>query len=156
GESLSTWETFVAIHRGDYFVTLDAYRRLMAERGMIQTNVPASAYDGVWCAWGYERDFTVEQVIATLPKAKELGLGWAGLDDGWQAAVGDGQLDPGKFPRGDADMVALVQSIKAAGLKPKLWIAPLAATPGSELLRKRADMLLLDQEGKPQEVTWWD
>jgi alpha-galactosidase len=156
GESLSTSETFVAIHRGDYFVTLDAYRRLMAERGLTHANVPASAYEGVWCAWGYERDFTVEQVVAALPKAKQLGLGWAGLDDGWQTAVGDWQLDPKKFPRGDADMVALVQAIKVQGLKPKLWISPLAAVPGSELLRKRADMLLLDKDGKPQDVTWWD
>src|SRR5262249_10815019 len=32
GESFSTHETFVAVHRGDYFATLDAYRRLLAER----------------------------------------------------------------------------------------------------------------------------
>ena len=56
GESFTTFDTFVTVHRGDYFVTLDAYRRLMAERGMRQAKVPASAYDGVWCAWGYERD----------------------------------------------------------------------------------------------------
>jgi alpha-galactosidase len=156
GEGFSTFDTFVTIHRGDYFVTLDAYRRLMAERGMPQAKVPASAYDGVWCAWGYERDFTIEQAVATLPKAKQLGLGWAGLDDGWQTSVGDWQLDPKKFPRGDADMIALVAAIRNAGLKPKLWIAPLAAAPASDLFRNRADMLLLDKSGEPQKVTWWD
>ena len=156
GEGFSTFETFVAVHRGDYFATLDAYRRLLAERGMAQAKVPAAAYAPIWCAWGYERDFTVNLVVATLPKAKELGLGWAGLDDGWQRAVGDCQPDPKKFPRGDADMLALVKAIKDAGLKPKLWIAPLAAHPASDLIRDHADLLLLDKDGAVQNVTWWD
>ena len=60
--------------------------------------VPAAAYEPIWCAWGYERDFTVDQVVATLPKASELGLGWAVLDDGWQTSVGDWYLDPQQIP----------------------------------------------------------
>jgi alpha-galactosidase len=156
GESFSTFDTFVAVHRGDYFVTLDAYRRILAERGMAQAKVPAASYEPIWCAWGYERNFTVEQVVGTLPKAKELGLVWAGLDDGWQTSEGDWYLDPKKFPRGDADMIALVKAIKHAGMKPKLWVAPLAADPGTDLLRDHGDMLLLDKKGAVQEVTWWD
>jgi alpha-galactosidase len=156
GESLSTFDTFVAVHRGDHFTTLDAYRRFLAERGMAQAKIPAGAYEPIWCAWGYERAFTVDQVTGTLPKAKELGLRWAVLDDGWQTGEGDWHLDPRKFPRGDADMIALVKAIKDAGMKPKLWIAPLAVDPGTDLLRDHADMLLLDKNGKPQDVTWWD
>ncbi|HEY7246391.1 MAG TPA: glycoside hydrolase family 36 protein [Xanthobacteraceae bacterium] len=156
GESFSTFRTFVAVHRGDYFASLDAYRRILADRGSQQAKVPAAAYAPIWCAWGYERGFTVEQVVSTLPKVRELGLGWAGIDDGWQTAVGDWSLDPVKFPRGDADMIALVQAIKQAGLKPKLWIAPLAAHPATKLFREHGDMLLLDKQGKPQQVTWWD
>ena len=155
-EGFSTFETFVAVHRGDYFATLDAYGRLLAERGMAQARVPASAYEPIWCAWGYERDFTLDQVVGTLRKARELGLGWAGLDDGWQTAEGDWRLDPKKFPRGDADMVALVRAIRDAGLKPKLWITPLAVNPRADLLREHPDMLLLDKQGKPQDVSWWD
>jgi alpha-galactosidase len=156
GEGLSTFDTFVAVHRGDYFATLDAYRQILAERGMAQARVPATAYEPIWCAWGYERNFTVDQVVGTLPKARELGLGWAVLDDGWQTSEGDWYLDPRKFPRADADMIALVKAIKDAGMKPKLWIAPLAADPGTDLLRDRADMLLLGKDGKPQDITWWD
>ena len=156
GESFSTFETFVAVHRGDYFATLDTYRRVLAERGMVQAKVPAAAYEPIWCAWGYERDFTVEQVVGTLPKAKELGLGWAVLDDGWQTSEGDWHLDPRKFPRGDADMIALVRTIIAAGLKPRLWVAPLAVDPGTDLLRDHPDMLLLGKDGAAQKITWWD
>ena len=156
GGSFATHETFVSVHRGDYFATLDAYRRILAERGLAQVKPPAGAYEPIWCAWGYERDFTLAQVTGTLAKAKELGLGWAGLDDGWQTAVGDWQLDRRKFPRGDADMIALAGAIREAGLKPKLWLAPLAAHPASELLRDHADMLLIDKDGTVQNVTWWD
>lgn len=156
GESVATFETFVAVHRGDYFATLDTYRRVLAERGMVQAAIPAASYEPIWCAWGYERDFTVDHVVGTLPKAKALGLTWAGIDDGWQTSEGDWYLDPKKFPRGDADMIALVKAIKDAGMQPKLWLAPLAADPGTDLLRDHADVLLLDKDGKPQDISWWD
>ena len=156
GEGFATFETFVAVHRGDYYAALSKYREILAERGLAQAKVPATAYEPIWCAWGYERAFTIDQVVGALPKARELGLGWAGLDDGWQTAVGDWLPDPQKFPRGDTDMIALVKRIKDAGLRPKLWIALLAAHPASALARDHSDLLLLDKEGVPQEVTWWD
>jgi alpha-galactosidase len=156
GEILSTFTTFVAVHRGDFFATLDAYRRLLAESGMAQARIPQLAYAPIWCAWGYEREFTVAQILDTLPKARELGLVWAGVDDGWQTAEGDWNLDARRFPHGDADMIALVEAIKRTGMKPKLWLAPLAARPASDLLREHPDMLLLDKEGAPQNITWWD
>jgi alpha-galactosidase len=156
GESSSTFLTFVAVHRGDYFATLDAYRRILAERGIVQAKVPEAAYEPIWCAWGYERGFTVAQIMHTLPKARELGLVWAVVDDGWQTAEGDWYLNRNKFPDGDADMIALVQAIRRAGMKPKLWIAPLAARPGSDLLRAHSDMLLLDKQGAAQNITWWN
>jgi alpha-galactosidase len=156
GDTVSTFSTFVTVHRGDFVATLDAYRRLLAESGMAQARVPQVAYAPIWCAWGYEREFTVPQIVDTLPKARELGLVWAGVDDGWQTAEGDWNLDARRFPHGDADMIALVEAIKRTGMKPKLWLAPLAARPASDLLREHPDMLLLDKEGTPQNITWWD
>ena len=110
----------------------------------------------IWCAWGYERECTPALIEATLPKVQELGLSWAVIDDGWQTNVGDWQLDPKKFPRGEADMQHLVAQIRARSLKPRLWVAPLAAAPGSDLLHDHTDMLLLDKDGAPQEVSWWN
>jgi alpha-galactosidase len=156
GEGFSTFETFLMVHRGDYFSTLDVYRRILTERGMTQAKVPAAAYEPIWCGWGYERDFTVDQVLRTLPKASELGLIWAVPDDGWQTSLGDWHLDHKKFPHGDADMIALVKAIKDVGMKPRLWIAPLAAEPEANLLTKQRDLLLLDKTGAPQDVTGWD
>jgi alpha-galactosidase len=156
GAMLTLPTSFVMAHAGDHFRPLDAYRRLMAERGIAAPAIPASSYAPIWCAWGYERSFTAEQVYGTLPKAKELGFEWAVIDDGWQTAEGDWKIDRTRFPRGDADMKAFASRIKADGMRPRLWLAPLAVDPGTELLRERADMLVLGRDGAAQNVSWWD
>ncbi len=156
GQSLQTLQTFLGVHRGDYFGTLVAYRALLAERGLTAPRIPDTSYEPIWCAWGYERNFTIEQIVGTLPKVRELGLKWAVVDDGWQTAEGDWKLDPKKFPRGDADMIALVKKIKGAGLRPKLWVAPLAVDPGTDLLHDHPELLLLNEDGATQDITWWN
>ena len=156
GEALALPATFLMVHSGDHFRPLGTYRRVMAERGLAAPAIPRSSYGPIWCAWGYERNYTPDQVVGTLPKAKELGFEWAVLDDGWQTSEGDWKLDPIKYPRGDADMKAFVERIKAAGMRPRLWLAPLAADPGTDLLRDHPDMLLLDENGAAQKVSWWD
>ncbi|MBU1383841.1 MAG: alpha-galactosidase [Alphaproteobacteria bacterium] len=155
GDSLSSLDAFVAVHRRDYYATLDAYRRVMADRGLAAPKAPEGSYEAVWCAWGYDRNFTVAEVEGTYAKVKELGFKWAVLDDGWQTNEGDWDLDPRKF-RTEADIVSFVTAIRAAGLKPKLWLAPLAVDPGSDLLHDHTDMLLLDENGAVQDVTWWN
>jgi alpha-galactosidase len=156
GQSISTDRTFLVAHTGDHFAPLTQYRQFLEQEGVVAPRAPESAFAPVWCAWGYEREFTVEQVVNTLPKARELGFEWAVLDDGWQNNEGDWYIDTRKFPRGDDDMRAFVKAIRAQGLRPRLWIAPLAADPGSDVLRHHADMLLLDDAGKMQNVSWWN
>jgi len=156
GQSIDTDRTFLVAHTGDHFSPLTQYRKFLAEEGVAAPQAPESAFAPVWCAWGYEREFTVEQIVTTLPKVRELGFEWAVLDDGWQNNEGDWRLDKGKFPRGDEDMRAFVKAIRAQGLRPRLWIAPLAADPGSDVLHDHADMLLLDQWGAFQTVSWWN
>jgi len=156
GDALETLDTFLALHRGDYFAALDRYRLVMAERGLRAPDAPADSYEPIWCAWGYERDVTIPLMVGTLAKAKELGLEWAVLDDGWQNNEGDWKLDRKKFPRGEADMTGLVDSIRQAGMKARLWITPLAVDPGSDLLHDHTDMLLLDKDGAPQLISWWN
>ena len=156
GQSLSTDRSFLIAHTGDHFAPLTQYRQFLAQEGIVAPKVPESAFAPVWCAWGYEREFTVEQIVATLPKARELGFEWAVLDDGWQNNEGDWYLDKRKFPLGDESMRAFVKAIRAQGLRPRLWLAPLAADPGSDVLHDHADMLLLDEWGAFQTVSWWD
>ncbi len=128
----------------------------MQEKGLHFNPFPKTSYEPVWCAWGYERNFTVQQVLNTLPKVKKLGFKWVVLDDGWQTAEGDWFLNPKKFPRGDTDMRAFTDKIHSYGLKAKLWLAPLAADPGTQLLKNHPDMLLLNKDGSKQLISWWD
>jgi len=155
-ESLQTLDTFVTVHTRDHYATLDAYRRVMADRGLAAPKPPAESYEPGWCAWGYQRNFTCEEIEGTLAKAKDVGLKWAVLDDGWQTAEGDWHIDTKKFPRKDEDIKAFVAAIRQAGLRPRLWLAPLATDPGTDLLHDHTDMLLLDQNGAVQDVTWWN
>ena len=156
GESLTTFLTFIAVHQGDYFQSLTEYRRFMMQQGIEFKDTPQTAYEPIWCAWGYERNFTPEQVLGTLPMVKRLGFEWAVLDDGWQTAEGDWYLEQTRFPNGDADMKKFVAKIHAAGLKAKLWWAPLAVDPGTDLIKEHPDYLLLNQDSSRQDISWWD
>ncbi len=156
GDTLQTLDTFVAVHERDHFATLNTYRQIMAERGLNPAVPGPASYEPIWCAWGYERDCTTALIEGTLPKAKELGLTWAVIDDGWQAAIGDWRPHPLKYPNGEADLRRLVSSIRAADMKPRLWYSPLSVAPGTDLLHDHADMLLLDKEGAVQKISWWN
>ncbi|MDW8130411.1 MAG: alpha-galactosidase [Bryobacterales bacterium] len=156
GERLATWRTFVAVHRGDHFRALRDYSRAMARRGFRLRPAPESAFMPLWCGWGYGRQFTPAQIYGALPMVKKLGFAWVTLDDGWQTSEGDWFLDPKKFPRGDADMRAMVDRFHAEGFRAQLWWAPLAADPETELLKKHREMLLLNADGSPQRITWWN
>ena len=156
GQTLVTERTFLAVHTGDHFAPLLQYRQYMQAEGLEAPRAPESAFAPVWCAWGYGRDFTIKQILDTLPKARELGFGWVVMDDGWQTNEGDWRIDTRKFPRGEADMRDFTAKIRAQGMHPRLWIAPLAADPGSDVLHDHPDMLLLDQDGGFQKVTWWN
>jgi alpha-galactosidase len=156
GQILKTFTTFVAVHKGDYYAVLNDYRLLMAEHGVRHDPPPETVYEPIWCAWGYERNFNVTQVLNTLSKVKELGFKWAVLDDGWQTAEGDWYLMKNKFPRGDKDMKKFVDAIHSHGLKAKLWWAPLAVDPGTDLIKNHPEYLLLNEDGSKQKISWWD
>jgi alpha-galactosidase len=156
GQSMETIRSFVAVHRGDYFGTLRAYGAAMQAQGIRLPEAPKDAFDPIWCAWGYGRKFTPAQVFETLPVVKQLGFGWAVLDDGWQVALGDWRPREDKFPAGDADMKALVDRIHAAGLKAQLWWAPMGADAGSRTAREHPEWLLRNADGSARVITWWD
>jgi alpha-galactosidase len=156
GESFETFETFVAIHKGDYFHTLQSYSKIMESKGLTFEKFSPATYEGEWCAWGYERNFTIDEVVGTLPKVSEMGYKWATLDDGWQTAEGDWFLNPKRFPIGDSDMKKFVDEIHNHNLKAMLWWSPLAVDPGTELIKNHPEYLLLNKDGSKQNITWWD
>jgi alpha-galactosidase len=156
GDTLTTYSSFVSVHTGDCYKSLQSYSKYMQASGIKLAPVEPEAYEAVWCAWGYERRFTVNEVIGTLPKVKELGLKWVDIDDGYQQAEGDWDVDRSKFPGGGKDMRRMVDQIHAMGLKAKLWWAPLAVDPGSKLLSENPDILLMNKDGVPQFISYWN
>lgn len=156
GESLHTLRTFAAVHQGDYFRSLADYRRFMMKQGFQMAAPPDDAYGAIWCAWGYGRSVQPKQVYDTLPTAKRLGFKWVTLDDGWQNNVGDWELDPKKFPHGDADIKALVDRIHQEGFRAQLWWSPLSAVPNSELLKSHPEYALENRDGSRRKVSWWN
>ncbi|HUO28560.1 MAG TPA: glycoside hydrolase family 36 protein [Bryobacteraceae bacterium] len=156
GETLKTFRTFAVVHEGDYFRALRDYRDLMMAQGVRFDRSPDSAFEPIWCAWGYGRKCTPSQVYGALPMVKKLGFTWVTLDDGWQTTQGDWHLQPRKYPNGDADMRAFVARIHAEGFKAQLWWAPLAADPGSDIVQKHPQWLLLDKDGRRQKISYWN
>jgi alpha-galactosidase len=156
GATLKTYRTFVAVHQGDYFQTLRDYRGVMVAQGVHFDTSPDSAFGPIWCAWGYGRKMKPSQLFGALPVVKKLGFTWVTLDDGWQTAQGDWFLQPAKYPNGEADMRALVDKIHDEGFKAQLWWAPLAADPGTELVKKHPEWLLLNADGSKRKISYWN
>ena len=155
-DTLSTFETFVNVHQKDCFATLRNFSNFMQTKGIKAAATEPAAFEPIWCAWGYERDFTLQEILNTLPEVKKLGIKWVGLDDGYQQAEGDWHTNKEHFPGGDAEMKTFVDSIHAQGMKAVLWWAPMIADPNSIVLKRHPHILLEQKNGAPQFVTWWD
>ena len=56
---------------------------------------------------------------------------------------------------GYVDMKAFVDSIHAQGMKAVLWVA-CGGLPGSKLLKANPDILIVQKNGAPQYIAWWD
>jgi alpha-galactosidase len=156
GQSLDTLKTFVSVHSGDCFATLANYRKMMIAQGVRFPQAPPEAFEPIWCAWGYRRTFTPDQIYGAMPIVNKLRFGWVTLDDGWQTAEGDWHLDKTKFPAGDADMKAMVDRIHAGGFKAQLWWAPMSVDPDTDLIREHPGQLLLNKDGSRQKITYWN
>lgn len=152
---IETYSSFITVHTGDFFEPLKKFSHYMQAQGLEFVDSEPLAYEAVWCAWGYERTFTIDEVIGTLPKVKELGFKWVDVDDGFQKAIGDWEPND-RFPGGNKDMRRLADAIRAHGLRPKLWWAPLAAHPNSEILADVPEMQLRTRHSTPQYITWWN
>lgn len=156
GDTISSLLNFVQLYEGDCFRPLRRYSEFMQKSGIVMPESEPAAFESMWCSWGYERTATFEEILGTLPKVKELGIKWATVDDGYQIAEGDWELDTKRFPGGDREMEDLVSRMKQYGLKIQLWWAPLAADSSTKLLEENPEILMRSKNGNPYDITWWD
>ena len=154
GDTLFALKQFVWEGKGDFFKPVRAFSEYMQETYGFEMPVsPDDAYEPVWCAWGYERNFTVDEVIGTLPKVVELGFKWVDIDDGYQICEGDWTTNDRIGPEG---MKRMTDAVHAAGLKAKIWWAPMAADPESSIAKEHPEMLLVQKDGSYEDISWWD
>ena len=156
GDTLKCFKAFRLTHKGDYFNALRTFSEYMqANEGVQMQPSEPEAFEPVWCAWGYGRPFKMNMVLGTLDKVAELGFRWVDVDDGYQIAEGDWNTNE-LFPGGDKDMRHITDEIHKRGLKAKLWWAPLAADPGTKILKEHPEIMLRTEEWAPEYITWWD
>jgi alpha-galactosidase len=68
------------------------------------------------------------------------------IDDGWENAVGEWEVNPRRFPRGLAPVAA---KIEEAAFIPGLWLAPFLVTRRSRIFSERPGWLLREAGGAP-------
>ena len=154
GDTLFAFKQFIIKGEGDFFQPLRQFAGYMHDAYGWEAPVsPEDAYEPVWCAWGYERTFTVDEVVGTLPKVVELGFKWVDIDDGYQICEGDWTANERIGAEG---MRRMTDAIHAAGLKAKIWWAPMSADPGSALATNHPEMLLVKADGTHEDISWWD
>lgn len=162
GETYSTPRTFVAVYAGDYYEPLNVWSNVVEREGLTRPANNDENYAVSWCGWGYEENVTPAQMLASIPKLKELGIHWATLDDRWFDNYGDWTPRKDTFP-GNA-IRKLTDDFHAQGIKAQLWWLPIAVEDGrysygghkfvvSEVLKQHPDWLILDKGGKPARMT---
>ncbi|MDP9339167.1 MAG: alpha-galactosidase [Acidobacteriota bacterium] len=162
GEVYSTPRTFVAVYKGDYYEPLSMWSNAVEREGLARPKNNDENYAVSWCGWGYESDVTPAQMLATVPKLKELGIHWATLDDRWFNDYGDWQPRADTF--GGGSIRKMVDDFHAEKIKVQLWWLPLAVEDGkysygghkyvvSEVVKQHPDWLILDKSGKAARMT---
>jgi alpha-galactosidase len=164
GQIYAPPRTFLAVFRGDFYEPLQLYSTMLQQRGWSLAKQTDADYEANWCGWGYGMNFTVKQMLGTIPKLKEFGIKWATLDARWWRTRGDWQPRSDTLP-GD-EIRRVVRGFHDAGMKITLWWIPVVAEDGhgkdvldhrayklSDVVREHPDWLILDQQGKAARAT---
>ncbi|MFP4374415.1 MAG: glycoside hydrolase family 36 protein [Spirochaetaceae bacterium] len=114
--------------------------------------VPAESVHG-WSSWYYYYTRITPEIITRNIEAARRArdehgarIDFIQIDDGYEEAVGDWLRLRRDF---DGEMRRLADTIREAGFRPGLWIAPFVASRRSELLRIHPEYALRDEYGSP-------
>lgn len=144
-------QSFVNVHRGDYYSGLRGYADGMKQIGfttLSREQIPESSYDLRWESWGWEFDWTVELIINKLDELKEMGIKQITLDDGWYNAAGEWGLNNWKLPNGALDMRRLTDAIHERGMTAVLWWRPCdGGREDSALFKEHPEYFIKNQDG---------
>jgi len=117
-------DSLIVLHEGDFYNALETYRKMLAAKGVTFPDHPDQAYEPQWDSWGFREDFTPEEILATVPHLKEMGVRSITLDDRWYDATGDWLPRKDRFPGGEEEFVTFIQQLHTEGMKVRLWTLP--------------------------------
>lgn len=149
GETYTSIKTITVVHSLDYFDALRSYAEAMGAQGIhMLKETPETVPGSYWKTWGYDVDFTLEDIYSKVDQFKELGIEMIMLDDGWFSNYGDWEpsQEPGKFPDGEAGLIKFVADMHAEGFKVGAWWSPLIAEPHSQLAINHPSWRMQDRD----------
>ncbi len=149
GESFTTPEVFTMVYNDhkdpDEMLNTavpDFVRKYMGIRLSELKEKPTFVYN-TWIPFGQNIN---EQLVMELAKsAADAGMKEFIIDDGWQSAYGDWEIDKKKFPNG---LKPVFDYIKSLGMKPGLWVSVGSATPSSKVFKTHPEWFVRDEKGK--------
>ena len=145
----------IVAHERDFYDAVARYREVMDRLGVhVRHDYVPGDFAPAWCTWGLKRKFTVPQLLEKLPQMKAMGIKDFIIDDGWFDNFGDWEPTRQKFPRGEADMKALIKKVHAEGLSFRLWWSPGSVDPGSNIDKGHPDWYILDKTGHREKAAW--
>lgn len=113
-------------------------------RPIFQEPVPTG-----WCSWYcFGPSVTAEQIRGNLLWARDNfpQLKYIQIDDGYQPWMGDWLSTGNSF---GGDVRGVIREIAQLGFQPAIWVAPMIASPESELFREHPDWFVKDAAGQP-------
>jgi alpha-galactosidase len=162
GASYVAPRSFVAVFAGDFYQPLRLYSLALQRQGWTLPRPSEESFAASWCGWGYEANFTVDQMLGVIPKLKELGIRRATLDYRWFGSYGDWEPRSDNLP-GDS-IRRMVDEYHRQGIRVQLWWLPLAAQVGASpvpsaasgggVAREHPDWLILDAKGRPARMVF--
>ena len=120
--------------------------RFAAASGVGEIRRPPTA----WCSWyHYFEDVTQDDIEENLAAIGDLGLDIdvVQIDDGYQSQIGDWLTLSSRF----VSLQAVLDSIRAAGRRAGIWVAPFLVGGRSALARQHPDWLV---PGTPAHDGW--
>jgi alpha-galactosidase len=144
-------ELSVFLVRG-FFSLKDALKKLYRQEGAFKTVNFLGAVPGGYESWyNHYRDIDEAVILRDLESLGKTGnlikLRYLDrqkpvvfqIDDGWEMAVGDWEINTARFPRGLAPVAARIEE---AGYIPGLWLAPFLVTRGSRIFSEKPEWVL--------------
>jgi len=168
-ESYTTIKTVVITHSLDYFDALSTYSKMMRDQSLEMKEPSEEAYEPIWCGWGYGTDFTMSDILNTLPKLKDFGIHWVVIDYRWFDHHGDWKPRRDTFPGGEQQFKEFVETLHKEGFMVKIWWGLPNADPPfelpeaergwtysgtSEITKKHPEWLIMDKDHKYPLDNW--